>query len=125
MSHCDLKLEDGKIVLELLGSRMDGKGRKGLSKSMDLLLYKIEKEKRKKYGLKEKLLELDLNDVKCWRVEEHTGKGLSREYPNTFLFLIRDKRGNQYRILVSNKVFKLFMDTVVKQLRRMEIGKCS
>ncbi|WP_168050248.1 hypothetical protein [Ignicoccus islandicus] len=104
---------------------MDGKGRKGLSKSMDLLLYKIEKEKRKKYGLKEKLLELDLNDVKCWRVEEHTGKGLSREYPNTFLFLIRDKRGNQYRILVSNKVFKLFMDTVVKQLRRMEIGKCS
>ena len=122
--HCDLKLENGKLVLELLGTRMDGKGRRGLSKSMDLLLYKIEKEKRKKYGLKERLLELDLSDVKCWRVEGHTGKGISREYPNTFLFMIRDKNGRQYKMLISNKVFKLFMDTVAKQLKRMEIGKC-
>ena len=122
--HCDLKLENNKLVLELLGTRMDGRGRRGLSKSMDLLLYKIEKEKRKKYGLKEKLLELDLSDVKCWRVEEHTGKGISKEYPNTFLFIIRDKAGRQYKMLISNKVFKLFMDGIVKQFKRMEISKC-
>ncbi len=122
--HCDLKFEGGKLTLELLGTRMDGRGRRGLSKSMDLLLYKIEKEKRKKYGLKEKLLELDVEQVKCWRVEEHTAKGISREYPNTFLFFFRDREGKQYKLLISKKVFELFMDTVVKQLRRAGIGKC-
>ncbi len=124
VKHCDMTLEDGKLKFELLGERFVGRSRRGLSKGIDLMLYKLEKERRKEYKRKEVVLEVPLDEIKCWRVEEHTSKGIAREYKNTFLFMFRTSDGRTYRVLVSNKVFKLFIDKVVKPLKRLEIPKC-
>jgi len=124
VKHCDMTLEGDRLKLELLGERLVGKSRRGLSKQMDLLLYKIEKSKRKEYQRKEKVLDIPLEEVKCWRVEEHTGKGVAREYPNTFLFIVRLKNGSEYKILINKKVSKIFFDQFLKKLRRYGIEKC-
>ncbi|UXD22293.1 hypothetical protein IPA_03270 [Ignicoccus pacificus DSM 13166] len=125
VKHCDMTVENGRLKLELLGERLRGKSRRGLSKQMDLLLYKLEKEKRKNYGKKEVILDLSFDDIRCWRIERHTGKGIAREYQNTFVFIIRTKDGKEYKMLVSDKVFKMFIDKVIKQFKRAEIEKCS
>ena len=124
VKHCDMTLDEGVLKFELLGERLVGKSRRGLSKQMDLLLYKIEKSRRKEYQMKEVILEVPVEDLKCWRVEEHTGKGLAREYPNTFLFLLRMKDGKEYKILINKKVFKLFLDQFLKKLKRYGVEKC-
>ena len=121
--HCDLVFDGKKLKLEKLASRGAGRSRRGLSRKLDLFLYKIEKSRTKEVGKKETFAELDVEDVKCWRLEEHTGKGLAREYENTVLFMLKTKDGKVYRMLVSKKAFHL-LDKLVKRLKKLEIERC-
>ena len=122
VKHCDLILEENVIKFKLVGERRYGRSRRGLPKGVDLLLYRLEKEKRIKEN--KIVLQLTSEDIKCWRVEKHSKKGVAKEYLNTFVFSLRLKNGKEYKMLVSNKVFQLFKDTVIKFLKRAEVEEC-
>ena len=121
--HCDLIYEDGKIKLERLASKGLGRSRRGLSKSLDLFLYKIEKERTKSLGLKEVIEEMSIDEIKCWRVEEHKGRGLGREYLNTVLFILKTRDGKVYRMFVSKKAYKV-LEELIKKMKKFEIERC-
>lgn len=121
--HCDLVYDGEKIKLERLASRGLGRSRRGLSRNLDLFLYKIEKSRTKETGKKETFDEIELKDLKCWRLEEHTGKGLAREYENTLLFIIKTKDGKVYRMLISKKAYHV-LDKLIKKLKRAEVERC-
>jgi len=123
VEHCDLTFDGEKLLLERLAARGAGRSRRGLSKHLDLFLYKIEKMRTKERGTKEKVLELKVDEIKCWRVEEHTAKGLAREYENTVLFILKSRDGRTYRMLVSKKAFHL-LDKLTKRLKNMGVEKC-
>jgi len=121
--HCDLVYDGDRIRLEKLASKGLGRSRRGLSRNLDLFLYKIEKSRTKESGKKEVLSEFELKDLKCWKLEEHTGKGLAREYENTLLFIIKTKDGKVYRMLVSKKAYHV-LDKLIKKLKKAEVERC-
>ncbi len=121
--HCDLVYENGKIRIEKLASKGVGRSRRGLPRSIDMFLYKIEKQRTKTKGEKEVLSEFGLEDVKCWLLEEHTKKGIAREYENTVLFILKTKDGAVHRMLVSKKALHI-LDELIKKLKRAEIERC-
>lgn len=122
VTHCDLVYDKGKIRLEYLARRGLGRSRRGLSKKLDLVLYKIEKERTKNYGTKEIVAELDVEDVLCWKVEENRERGIGREYENSVLFLLKTKQGT-FRFIVSKKALHV-LDELIKKLKRREIPAC-
>lgn len=123
VTHCDLVYDNGTIRLERLASRGLGRSRRGLSRSLDLFLYKIEKERTKREGLKKTILEVSVEDLKCWRVEEHTGKGVGKEYENSVLFILKLKDGRTLRMLISKKAYNV-LEQLVKKLKRAEVERC-
>ncbi len=120
--HCDMVYDKGEIRLEYLASKGIGRSRKGLSKNLDLTLYRIEKARTKNYGSKKILERFELDDVICWRLEENRGKGIGREYENSALFILKTKKGI-YRFIVSKKAMHV-LEELIKKLNRREIGPC-
>ncbi len=120
--HCDLVYDKDEIRLEYLASKWIGRSRKGLSKNLDLTLYKIEKMRTKSYGMKKTMDTIKVDEIICWKLEENREKGIGREYENSILFLLKSKKG-VYRIIISKKAMHV-LEELIKKLKRREIRPC-
>ena len=118
VEHCDLSVEEDGLTFECFAERIVGRGRTGLSRRMDNLIYSIVKKRRSG-----KLLKVNKEDIVCWRIEEHRERGVGREYKNTYLVLLRLKDGRTIRFFVSKKVERLVIE-FKRTLKRWEIEKC-
>ncbi len=118
VEHCDMTVEEDGITFECFAERIVGRGRSGLSRRMDNLIYSIVKKRRKG-----EVVRIPKDMIVCWRIEDHRERGVGREYKNTYLVLIRLKDGRTLRFFVSKKIERLIIE-FKRRLKRWEIEKC-
>ncbi len=118
VEHCDLSVEEDGIAFECFAERIVGRGRRGLSRRADNLIYSIMKKRREGKSFK-----IKREEIACWRIEDHRERGVGREYKNTYLVLLRLRNGQTIRFFVTKKVERLVVD-FKKVLKRWEIERC-